>query len=93
MVAANSDLALAEATLKRCRYLYEQKVVSQQEFDEVNARHQATLARRDIAQAGQAQARAVLNQATTSLGYTSLLRWSILRRGEDSRRLGAVTGN
>jgi len=72
LVAADSDLALAEATLKRCRYLYEQKVVSQQEFDEVHARHQATLARRDIAQAGQAQARAVLNQATTSLGYTRI---------------------
>jgi RND family efflux transporter MFP subunit len=72
LVAANSDLALAEATLKRCQYLYEQKVVSQQEFDEVNARYQATLARRDIAQAGQAQARAVLSQARTSLDYTRI---------------------
>jgi RND family efflux transporter MFP subunit len=72
LVAANSDLALAESTLKRYQYLYEQKVVSQQEFDEVNARHQATLARRDIAQAGQAQARAALNQATTSLAYTRI---------------------
>jgi len=72
LVAAGSDLALAEATLKRCQYLYEQKVVSQQEFDEVNARYQATLARRDIAQAGQAQARAVLSQARTSLDYTRI---------------------
>jgi RND family efflux transporter MFP subunit len=70
LVAADSDLALAELTLKRKQYLYEQKVVSQQEFDEVKARHQATLARRDIAQAGQAQARAVLNEAKTSLDYT-----------------------
>jgi len=67
LVAADSDLALAESTLKRCQYLYKQRVVSQQEFDEVNARYQATLARRDIAQAGQAQARAVLSQASTSL--------------------------
>ena len=72
LVAADSDLALAESTLKRCQYLYEQKVVSQQEFDEVNARYHATLARRDIAQAGQAQARAVLSQARTSLDYTRI---------------------
>jgi len=72
LVAANSDLALAESTLKRYRYLYEEKVTSHQEFDEVNARYQATLARRDIAQAGQAQARAALNQATTSLDYARI---------------------
>jgi RND family efflux transporter MFP subunit len=72
LVAADSDLALAEVTLKRCQYLYEQKVVSQQEFDEVNARYQATLARRDIAQAGESQARAVLSQARTSLDYTRI---------------------
>jgi RND family efflux transporter MFP subunit len=72
LVAADSDLALAESTLKRCQYLYEQKVVSQQEFDEVNARYHATLARRDIAQAGQGQARAVLSQARTSLDYTRI---------------------
>ena len=72
LVAADSDLALAESTLKRCQYLYEQKVVSQQEFDEVSSRRQATLARRDIAQAGQAQARAVLNQARTSLEYARI---------------------
>jgi len=71
-VAADSDLALAESTLKRYQYLYEQKVVSQQEFDEVSARHQATLARRDIAQAGQAEARAALHQAMTSLEYTRI---------------------
>src|SRR5215472_994072 len=72
LVAADSDLALAESTLKRCQYLYEQKVVSQQEFDEVSSRRQTTLARRDIAQAGQAQARAVLNQARTSLEYARI---------------------
>jgi RND family efflux transporter MFP subunit len=72
LVAADSDLALAEVTLKRCQYLYEQKMVSQQEFDEVNARYQATLARRDIAQAGESQARAVLSQARTSLDYTRI---------------------
>src|SRR5215475_13406459 len=72
LVAANSDLALAESTLKRKRYLYEQKIVSQQEFDEVKARQEANLARRDIAKEGQAQARAELNRAMTSLDYTRI---------------------
>jgi RND family efflux transporter MFP subunit len=72
LVAADSDLALAESTLKRTQYLYEQKIVSQQEFDEVKARQQANLARRDMAKAGQAQARAALNQAMTSLDYTRI---------------------
>jgi RND family efflux transporter MFP subunit len=72
LVVADSDLALAESTLKRNQYLYEQKVVSQQEFDEVKAREQANLARRDMAKAGQAQARAALNLAMTSLDYTRI---------------------
>jgi RND family efflux transporter MFP subunit len=72
LVAADSDLALAESTLKRNQYLYEQKIVSQQEFDEVKARRQANLARRDIAKAGQAEARAALNQAMTSLDHTRI---------------------
>jgi len=72
LVAADSDLALAESTLKRNQYLYEQKIVSQQEFDEVKAREQSSLARRDIAKAGQAQARAALNQAMASLGYARI---------------------
>jgi RND family efflux transporter MFP subunit len=72
LVAADSDLALAESTLKRYQKLYELNVVSPQEFDEVKARQQATLARRDFAQAGQAQAQAALNQAMTSLDYTRI---------------------
>lgn len=72
LVAANSDLALAESTLKRNQYLYEQKIVSQQQFDEVKARQEGNLARRDIAKEGQAQARAELNRAMTSLDYTRI---------------------
>ena len=72
IVAANSDLALAETTLKRDLYLYEQKIISQQEFDEVKARQESNLARRDIAKAGEAQAKAELNQAMTSLDYTRI---------------------
>lgn len=68
-VAAESDLALAESTLKRYQNLYEKKSVSPQEFDEVKARQQAALARRDMAQADQVQAHAALTQARTSLDY------------------------
>ena len=72
LVAANSDLVLAETTLKRYQNLYDRKSLSAQEFDEVKARQQATLARRDMAQAGQAQAQAALKQAMTSLDYTRI---------------------
>jgi len=72
LVAVNSDLVLAETTLKRYQNLYDRKSLSPQEFDEVKARHQATLARRNMAQAGQIQAQAALNQAMTSLNYTRI---------------------
>lgn len=72
LAAAESDLALAESTLKRYQNLYEKKSVSPQEFDEIKAREQAALARREMAQAGQAQAKAVLGQAQTSLDYTRI---------------------
>lgn len=70
--AAESDLALAESTLKRYQGLFERKSVSAQEFDVVNARYKATLAHRDMAQAEQAQAKAALSQAQTSLEYTRI---------------------
>jgi membrane fusion protein, multidrug efflux system len=71
-VGADSDLALAESTLKRYQNLYEKKSVSPQEFDEVKARQQAARARRDMAKAGHAQAQAALSQARTSLDYTRI---------------------
>ena len=72
LVGADSDLTLAESTLKRYQTLFEKKSVSPQEFDEVKARQQAALARRDMAKAGQAQALAALSQARTSLDYTRI---------------------
>jgi RND family efflux transporter MFP subunit len=72
LVAANSDLVLAESTLKRYQSLYDRRSLSPQEFDEVKARQQATLARRNMAQAGLAETQAALNQAKTSLGYTRI---------------------
>jgi len=72
LVGADSDLALAESTLKRYQTLFEKKSVSPQEFDEVKARQQSALARRDTAKAGYAQAQAALSQARTSLDYTRI---------------------
>jgi RND family efflux transporter MFP subunit len=72
LVGADSDLALAESTLRRYQILFEKKSVSPQEFEEVKARQQAALARRDMAKAGQAQAQAGLSQARTSLDYTRI---------------------
>ncbi len=70
--AADSDLVLAEATLRRYQQLYEKKSVSPQEFDEIKARCASAEARRGMARAGQARAEAVLTQARTSLGYTRI---------------------
>ncbi len=70
--AADSDLALAETTLKRYEQLYAKRSVSPQEFDEIKARSQSAEARRDMARAGQAQAKAALAQARTTLGYTQI---------------------
>jgi RND family efflux transporter MFP subunit len=70
VTAADSELALAAATLKRYQQLYEKKSVSPQEFDQINARYQSAQAQRAIAQAQQSQANAALAQARTAFGYT-----------------------
>ena len=70
--AADSELALAAASLKRYEQLYEKKSVSPQEFDEIKARQQSAESHRDIARAGQTQANAALTQARTSLAYTRI---------------------
>ncbi|MGO9640358.1 MAG: efflux RND transporter periplasmic adaptor subunit [Candidatus Acidiferrales bacterium] len=72
VTATDSDLALAQETLKRYQQLYEKKSVSPQEFDEIKARCESAEARRDMARAGQSQASAALTQAQTALGYTRI---------------------
>jgi RND family efflux transporter MFP subunit len=73
LAASDSDLVLAQSTLTRYQALYDRKSVSPQEFDEVKARYQAALAHRDMTRAGQAQAKAALEQARTSFSYTRIL--------------------
>jgi RND family efflux transporter MFP subunit len=72
IAAADSDLTLAQATLKRYQTLYDRKSASPQEFDEVKARYQAATARRAMAGAGEEQARAALAQSRTALEYTRI---------------------
>jgi RND family efflux transporter MFP subunit len=70
--SSESDLALAQSTLKRYQQLFDKKSISPQEFDEFKTRAQAAEARRDMARAGEAQASAALTQARTALGYTQV---------------------
>ena len=70
LAAADSELVLAETTLKRFQTLYERKSVSPQEFDEIKTRQVTALARRDMTRADQDQAKAALAQARTALEYT-----------------------
>jgi RND family efflux transporter MFP subunit len=71
--ASESDFTLAEATFKRYQTLYDRKSVSPQEFDEIKARYQAEQARREMARAGHAQAKAVLLQTRIALSYTHIV--------------------
>ena len=73
ITASDSDSALAEATFKRYQTLFDKKSVSPQEFDEVKARYQAAQARREVTHAGQAQAKAALQQARTALTYSHIV--------------------
>ena len=70
--AAEADSELAEATLRRYQTLLDKKSVSPQEFDEVKARQQGALARREMARAGVEQAKAAQAQARTQLDYTEI---------------------
>ena len=69
---AESQLALAESTMKRYQQLYDEKSVSPQEFDEVKARDQRALALRDMARGRRQQASAELTRARASLGYAQI---------------------
>ncbi|MGH9643695.1 MAG: efflux RND transporter periplasmic adaptor subunit [Terriglobales bacterium] len=71
--ASDSDFTLAEATFKRYQTLYDRKSVSPQEFDEIKARYQGAQAHREMARAGQAQAKAAVQQARTVLAYTHMV--------------------
>lgn len=70
--AADTELTLATATLKRYQPLYEKGTVSPREFDEIKARRASAEAHRETARARQAEAEAALTQARNALGYTQI---------------------
>lgn len=72
VVATDSELSLADSTLKRYQALHDDGVISPLEYDQVKTRRQAALAHRDLARAQQEQATATLMQARTALEYTRI---------------------
>jgi len=72
IAAAESDAALAESTLKRYEMLKEQKSVSPQEFDEVQARSQAAQARLAMVRSQEAEAKAAEAAARTMQSYSRI---------------------
>jgi RND family efflux transporter MFP subunit len=71
-LAADADLTLAEATLRRYQVLFDKQTISAQEFDVIKARYKSALAHRDMAQADQAQSKAALAEAHTLFDYTRI---------------------
>ena len=72
IAAAESDASLAASTLKRYAALKEQKSVSPQEFDEVQAKSQAAAAHLEMVRSQQREAMAAESTARTMQGYTRI---------------------
>ncbi len=64
---AESAKNLAEKTYKRFKKLYEEKIISQQEFDEVETKYEMAVRQLEIARAKKAQVEAKLDQAKAGL--------------------------
>lgn len=80
IAAAKAQLELAEATHRRMKALFDQKSITQQEFDEVEARLRMARANYEMAQARKAQleqkirqAEAAVAQASAMKGYTEIV--------------------
>lgn len=72
IAAAESDAGLAASTLKRYQALKEQKSVSPQEFDEVQAKSQVASAHLEMTRSQQHEAMAAESTARTMQGYTRI---------------------
>jgi RND family efflux transporter MFP subunit len=73
LAAAESELNLAESTLSRYQIMFEKQIIARQQFDEIKARQQSTLAHRDLARAAQLQAKAAVSEARAALDFTRVL--------------------
>ncbi|MGB9611998.1 MAG: efflux RND transporter periplasmic adaptor subunit, partial [Bryobacteraceae bacterium] len=79
IAAAKAQLELAQATHRRMKSLFEQKSITQQEFDEVEAKlrmaqanHEMALAKRAQLEQKIRQAESVVAQAATMKGYMEI---------------------
>ncbi|MBE0656889.1 MAG: efflux RND transporter periplasmic adaptor subunit [Bryobacteraceae bacterium] len=72
IAAAKAQLDLAESTMKRMRSLYDQKSITSQEFDEVQARQRMASANHKMAQAKREQLNARIAQAESGLAQASV---------------------
>ncbi|HLW54998.1 MAG TPA: efflux RND transporter periplasmic adaptor subunit [Candidatus Angelobacter sp.] len=70
LAAAETERALATSTFARLKKLHDEKSISPQEFDEINARVASATARRDAAASARAQAAAGVQQARVVLDRT-----------------------
>lgn len=86
--AANAQAEVAIATFQRFRELQEKRAVTRQEFDEVEARHEAALAERERATAGLARARSARSRAEAEVrAVRALFDYSRVRAPFDGRVL------
>lgn len=68
----DADLTFAKTNLERSHNLFEQELLSRQDIDDAEARHQAAIAQRDLAQAQHAQAAARLEELRITLANTEI---------------------
>jgi RND family efflux transporter MFP subunit len=72
--AARANLDLGNATLQRYQNLWDKKSVSQQEFDEVQARQRMAAAQVEAMEAKKRQVQAKMEQAHSDIGSSKALR-------------------
>lgn len=72
IAAAKAQLDLAESTMKRMKSLYDQKSITSQEFDEVQARQRMASANHKMVQAKREQLSARIAQAESGLAQASV---------------------
>lgn len=72
IAAAKAQLDLATSTLKRMQSLYDQKSITSQEFDEVQAKHRMAVANHQMAVAKRSQLQAKIAQAESGLAQASV---------------------
>jgi multidrug efflux pump subunit AcrA (membrane-fusion protein) len=72
IAAAQAQLDLAASTMKRMQSLYDQKSITSQEFDEVQARHRMAVANHQMALAKRSQLTSKIAQAESGLAQVAV---------------------